>query len=72
MNVQDVQSRKAIKDLLLVITSILDIQLALFKLVIPASPEMSSVEKKNLQAMIESTVSTLTLLRQNLETSLPS
>ena len=72
MNAQDIESRKAIKDLLLLLTSILDIQAVLFTLIVPVSPEMSSAQKDMIQQMIDQTKSSLNLLRKNLEVSLLS
>jgi hypothetical protein len=72
MNAQDIESRKAIKALILQLTSILDIQVVLFKLIVPVSPEMSSAQKDMIQKMIDQTKSSLNLLRKNLEALLPS
>jgi hypothetical protein len=69
---QDIEARKAIKALILQLTSILDIQLVLFRLIVPVSPEMSSAQKDKIQETIEQTKSSLNLLRKNLEASLPS
>jgi len=69
---QDIESRKAIKALVLQLTSILDIQVALFRLILPVSPEMSSAQKDTIQQMIDQTKSSLNLLRKSLEASLLS